>query len=120
MKIESRTKLALMALFLSSQVTSAKSFASCNSIESINSCRNIDGGRSLKRLNTFAPPRTVQNSNTLNICTNNGSKTGNCNSRTSRDILSLRAGAIGALPTLSSMNVFFKQYPYAAAFLICK
>ena len=43
-------------------------------------------------------------------------------SNTSEKILSLRAGAGPSLLTIltSSLNTFFKQNPYAAAFLICK
>ena len=107
MKIEMKTKVALSAFLLSGQVSTAKSWASYKPMDVTRTTN-----KSLKRpnKNPFATPITTQNTNSWTT------------SKINRDILTLRAGGIGSLASLNlnSMNAFFKQYPYVAAFLICK
>lgn len=102
-KMKVRTNSALVTFLVSSQVSSAKSFLSV-SIDT----RTNEGSTTFKRPNAFESSSVLAN--------DFKPKT----SRVHKDMLSLRAGGIGSLPTLSSLNTFFKQYPYVAAFVICK
>ena len=112
MKVQVQTKSILAALLITSQVSTAKSFLSSNSVSNINLTPKCKSDRPCS--NDLLAPLPAFHRNKL-------SKHITISRTTFDNILSLRAGAgVFALPSLASLNTFFKQYPYVAAFLICK
>lgn len=101
MKIERRIKRALFSVLVACQVSTAKSLLPSNSIGSVRACKSC-----------HRPPLFIRPSQQLRPKAKISS--------TSCNALALRAGGIaGSLPSLTTLNILFKQHPYVAAFMIC-
>lgn len=109
MKSHLCSKAAIIAVLLSSHVSTAKSFVPSPPMHHHRVTPN----------NSKAMERPYHNA--FLVETINAPVIASRTSRTSEKILSLRAGAGPSLLTIftSSLNTFFKQNPYAAAFFIC-
>ena len=103
--LQLRLKTLLITLLLSSKASMAKSFVTSGAIESLVNLKSAERTISTNPLS----PMIYHSNNSMKET-----------STTCLKALSLRAGGFVSLPTLTSLNYFFKKYPYVAAFCICK